>query len=168
MTRVFPSTLMHIMAGQFLARVFLKQKWIWKLIMLSTHSFLDISRIGPLTSQPYFFINGNPGTPRTHARYRNTWTSRTRVPDHFYFDKSHRGISYLARFRRITAKLHTTNLHGHDKQKYNFNEKIIKFEAKKSKSAEEIEVTPRSYVWSEDMMMIIYRWTVQIGSHLWE
>jgi len=162
MTRVFPSTLMHIMAGQFLARVFLKQKWIWKL--LSRH----FSYWTPYKPAIFFFINGNPGTPRTHARYRNTWTSRTRVPDHFYFDKSHRGISYLARFRRITAKLHTTNLHGHDKQKYNFNEKIIKFEAKKSKSAEEIEVTPRSYVWSEDMMMIIYRWTVQIGSHLWE
>lgn len=74
--------------------------------MLSTQSFLDISPNEPLISQS---VIGNPHTTRT-TRVK----TRTHVQDHFNLDKSHPGKSYLARFRRITAKLHNTNLHGYD------------------------------------------------------
>jgi len=45
---------MRKMAGLLLARVFLL-KWIWKLIMLSTHSFLDIFPNEPLISQSVLY-----------------------------------------------------------------------------------------------------------------
>lgn len=45
---------MRKMAGQLLTRVFLL-KWIWKLIMLSTHSFLDIFPNEPLISQSVLY-----------------------------------------------------------------------------------------------------------------